>query len=59
MNDLYKDSGFILLLLIMIMIFGFLVSSCSTEECGRCPEVGHGPCPFEEQFGCIACVPAK
>ena len=32
MNDLYKDAGFILLCLLVIMVWGWLASGCSSSK---------------------------
>jgi len=47
-EDMYKDAGFILLILLIIMIWGWAVTGCSTiEKCGSCPKwPEHGPCPI-------------
>ena len=50
-EGLHRDWGFILLLLIIVMVWSYAVTSCSSK-CPRvssaCSEVGHGICPHCE-----------
>lgn len=43
-EGLHRDWGFILLLLIIVMVWSYAVSSCSSK-CPRVSSVGHGMCP--------------
>jgi hypothetical protein len=53
MNDLYKDTGFILLCLLVVMLFAWALGGCaSSMKCGSCPSEGHGACPFNPTNCC-------
>jgi hypothetical protein len=48
-EHLHGDWGFILLMILIVLVWGYAVSSCSTvDKCGQphCVESNHGPCPW-------------
>lgn len=49
MKYLHKDAGFILLCIIMVLVWGWIVSGCTSSS--KCEE-GHGLCPIEPMECC-------
>jgi hypothetical protein len=48
-EHLHGDWGFILLMILIVLVWGYAVSSCSiVNKCGQphCVESNHGPCPW-------------
>ena len=51
-EEIHKDSGFILLMILLVLIWGWVLTGCSSKMCSSCPEEGHGQCPFNPSKCC-------